>query len=279
MLSTCIQTLGSFYRWHTRRAALYIGTIVFLFDIGTGRTVKAFSILFFLLLQSAFATAAGNQTIESYSEAKWLLYNRIYYDHRVTLYCDAEYDQDRNVFLPEGFEVPDHFDRAYRAETEHIVAAENLGRAFSEWREGAPQCVNSRGRAFKGRKCAERNIEFRLMEADLHNLAPAIGSVNAKRSNYRFGMLPNVEPTFGICPMKIRGRVAEPPDSAKGIVARTHLYMSDAYPARFRLSRAQRQLFEAWDRQFPPDDWECERERRIARIQGNKNEITASQCH
>ena len=117
------------------------------------------------------------------------------------------------------------------------------------------------------------------MEADLHNLAPAIGAVNAKRSNYRFGMLPNEEPTFGVCPMKIRGRVAEPPDIAKGIVARSHLYMSDAYPTRFRLSHAQKQLFKAWDRQFPPDAWECEREIRIARIQGNRNEITASQCH
>ena len=241
--------------------------------------MKVFLLLLFLSLLAIPTFAAGNQTIDSYSEAKWLLYNQVYHDHRVTLYCGAKYDQDRNVLLPEGFVCPDHFDRAYRVETEHIVAAENFGRSFTEWREGAPQCVNSRGRAFKGRKCAETNIEFRLMEADLHNLAPAIGAVNAKRSNYRFGMLPNVEPTFGICPMKIRGRVAEPPDSAKGIVARTHLYMSDAYPARFRLSRAQRQLFEAWDRQFPPDDRECERERRIARIQGNRNEITASQCY
>ena len=240
--------------------------------------MKALSLLLFLLLQSAVATAAGNQTIESYSEAKWLLYNQVYHDHRVTLYCGAEYDQDRNVFLPEGFEIPDHYDRAYRAETEHIVAAENFGRAFLEWREGAPQCVNSRGREFKGRKCAETNIEFRLMEADLHNLAPAIGAVNAKRSNYRFGMLPNVEPTFGICAMKIRGRIAEPPDSAKGIVARSHLYMSDAYPTRFRLSHAQKQLFEAWDRQFPPDAWECKREQRIFIIQGNKNQFTRRQC-
>ena len=242
--------------------------------------MKALSLLLFLLLQSAVATAAGNQTIESYGEAKWLLYNQVYFDHRVTLYCGAKYDQDRNVFLPEGFEIPDHFDRAYRAETEHIVAAENFGRAFTEWREGAPQCVNSRGRAFKGRKCAETSREFRLMDADLHNLAPAIGAVNARRSNYRFGMLPNEESAFGVCAMKIRGRIAEPPDSAKGIVAaRSHLYMSDAYPARFRLSRAQRQLFEAWDRQLPPDAWECEREIHIARIQGNRNEITASQCH
>ena len=239
--------------------------------------MKSFQFLFSILLLAVPAFAAGNNTIESYSEAKWRMYNQVYHDHRITLYCGAEYDQERNVFLPEGFEIHDHFDRAYRVETEHIVAAENFGRAFSEWREGAQQCINSRGRAFKGRKCAETNRGFRLMESDLHNLAPVIGAVNAKRSNYRFGILPNVEPTFGICVMKIHGRVVEPADAAKGIVARTHLYMSDAYPARFRLSHAQRQLFEAWDRQFPPDA--CEREKRIASIQGNRNVITANQCH
>ena len=94
---------------------------------------------FFILSMTAPAFAVGNHTIESYSEAKWLLYNQVYHEHRVTLYCGAEYDQDRNVFPPEGFEIPDHFDRAYRAETEHIVAAENFSRAFTEWREGAPQ--------------------------------------------------------------------------------------------------------------------------------------------
>lgn len=77
------------------------------------------------------------------------------------------------------------------------------------------------------------------------NLAPAIGVVNAARSNYRFGLLPSSDYDWGSCPMKIHGRVAEPPDGAKGIVARTHLYMAEAYPARYRLSRAQQQLFEA----------------------------------
>lgn len=115
------------------------------------------------------------------------------------------------------------------------------------------------------------------MEADLHNLAPAIGAVNAARRNYRFEMVPD-GPEWGSCAMRISGRKAEPSDAAKGIVARTHLYFADAYSSRYRLSRAQRRLFEAWDRQFPPDAWECERERRIAKVQGNRNEVTARQC-
>lgn len=234
-------------------------------------------IILFLLFFPSIASAGGNRVIDSYAEARRLLYNSIYVDHRITIYCGAEYDMHRNVRLPYGFIIDSYPDRAYRAETEHIVPAENFGRTFVEWRDGAPQCVDSRGQYFKGRKCAQTNSDFRYMEADLFNLAPAIGCVNAKRSNYRFTMLPNVPSTFGSCSMKVAGRAAEPPDTAKGIVARAYLYMADAYP-RFQLSRAQRQLFEAWDIQYPPDDWECERESRIAEIQGNRNAFTARWC-
>ena len=76
-----------------------------------------------------------------------------------------------------------HVKRVNRAETEHIVPAENFGRTFSEWREGHPLCVHSDGNPYKGRKCAElANAEFGQMEADMHNLYPAIGSVNAARA-------------------------------------------------------------------------------------------------
>ncbi|MCR5813994.1 MAG: endonuclease [Desulfovibrio sp.] len=236
-------------------------------------------LILLLTLVPVVAHADGNATIASYADAKRMLYGTIYADHRLTLYCQAQFDAQRQITLPPGFVIAAHQDRALRAETEHIVAAENFGRAFQEWREGAPQCVDSHGRAFKGRKCAETNEEFRLMEADLHNLAPAIGAVNATRRNYRFGPLLSSDFDWGSCPIKIHGRVVEPPDYAKGLVARSHLYMANAYPARYRLSRAQRKLFEAWDKQFPPDAWECERERRIARLQKNRNELTARKCH
>lgn len=238
------------------------------------RSILCIIVIFF----SAIAFAQGNTSLDSYSDAKRLLYCEVYRGHRFTVYCGAAFDADRHVTLPEGFVIPEYHDRAYRAETEHIVAAENFGRAFAEWREGAPQCVDSDGRRFKGRKCAGTNREYRLMESDLHNLAPAIGAVNAMRRNYRFGVLPTTAPSFGSCPMKVSGGVAEPPDQAKGLIARTHLYMADAYGSRYRLSRSQRQLFEVWNTRYPPDEWECRRERRIARIQGNHNNFTYKLC-
>lgn len=53
------------------------------------------------------------------------------------------------------------------------------------WRDGHDSCVNSKGKTFKGRKCASKlSKEYRYMQSDMYNLFPAIGSVNALRSNY-----------------------------------------------------------------------------------------------
>ena len=232
-----------------------------------------------LAAASTLLMAAGNTEIESFTKAKRLLEREVYFDHRVTLYCGASFDARKNVTLPDGFTTPKHAKRAQRVEWEHVVPAENFGRAFVEWREGADVCVDKKGKAFKGRKCAEKaNAAFRYMQADLYNLYPAIGAVNAMRSNYRYSMLPGVPATFGTCSMKIDGRRAEPPEAARGTIARTVLYMADAYRGTYRLSRQDRQLMEAWDRQYPVDKWECTRARRIEAIQGNPNERVKEAC-
>lgn len=67
-----------------------------------------------------------------------------------------------------------------------------------------------------------------------------------------------------------------PPDRAKGAIARTYLYMSQEYG--FNLSKQQRNLMNAWNKQFPVDKWECERETRIHKIQGNHNPFVYEAC-
>jgi deoxyribonuclease-1 len=84
-----------------------------------------------------------------------------------------------------------HFKRSRRVEWEHVVPAQSFGQSFKKWREGDSKCVNKKGKAFKGRKCAEKvNMEYRYMQADLYNLVPANGQVNAIRSNYSYAMIP-----------------------------------------------------------------------------------------
>jgi deoxyribonuclease-1 len=158
------------------------------------------------------------------------------------------------------------------------VPAENFGRTFSEWHEGHPSCVSKKGKSFKGRKCASKmNKEYRLMQSDMYNLFPAIGAVNAMKSNYNFAAQINVKSGFGSCDLKIANRKAEPPVKSRGRIARSYLYMDEVYN-RYNMSKSQKQLMSAWDRMHPVSDWECERARRIESIQLNTNPILNSRC-
>ena len=223
-------------------------------------------------------TVVANEEIQSFNKAKKLLEKKVYNNHRTTLYCGAIFDAKKKVTPPKGFTTTKYVKRAKKIEWEHVVPAENFGRNFSEWRDGNKQCVNSKGKAFKGRKCAEKvNIEYRYMQADMFNLYPAIGAVNALRSNYNFTMLPSEKSDFGSCLMKIDNRKAEPPEIARGQIARTYLYMDDAYK-RYSMSKSQRQLMGAWDKMYPVDAWECARAKKIASLQKSKNNIVKSRC-
>lgn len=223
--------------------------------------------------------AAGNTRIESFNQAKKLLEQKVYFDHRETFYCRATFDSKKNVTLPKGFTTEKHEKRAHRVEWEHVVPAENFGRAFAEWRDGDEECVRSNGKPFKGRACAEKaNQEFRYMQADLYNLYPAIGAVNAIRSNFNYQMLPDTAATFGTCPMKVANRRAEPPEYTRGPIARSTLYMAEAYADVYKLSNQQRQLMEAWNKMYPADQWECTRAQRIQKIQKNENRFVTEAC-
>ena len=221
---------------------------------------------------------AGNSTNDSFNKAKRMFRNQVYHDHRITVYCAASYDDRGNINLPEGFIAAKYQKRAGHIEWEHIVPAGNFGRAFKEWREGNSICVDNKGKPYKGRNCAGKaNMEYRLMQADMHNLAPAIGAVNAARRNYDFTLLPNAESSFGTCQMKIQGKLVEPPESARGIIARTYLYMQAEY-SRYRMRRPENQQMQSWNKNYPPDAWECIRARRIEAVQGNRNNITETRC-
>lgn len=220
-----------------------------------------------------------NLEISSFSKAKKILHEKIHFDNQVTFYCRAKYDDKKFVSQPKGFTSKTHVKRSKRIEWEHVVAAENYGRTFSSWREGDSNCRDKKGKPFKGRNCASKvDMEYRFMQSDMYNLEPAIGSVNALRSNYRFNMLDKNEPSdFGSCEMKIANRKAQPPAIARGQIGRTHLYMEAAYP-RFKLSKAQRQLMNAWDKQYPVTKFECTKTKRIEAIQKNINGVVKSRC-
>lgn len=234
--------------------------------------------LFSILLLIPVSSFAANETIQSFSKAKKILEREVYQDHRITLYCGAVFDDKKLVTVPQGFATDKYIKRSKKIEWEHVVPAENFGQTFKEWRDGDTQCVNSKGKEFKGRRCAEKiNLEYRYMQSDMFNLYPAIGAVNALRSNYNFTMQPSEESDFGSCEMKIADRKAEPPARSRGRIARTYLYMDDTYK-RYNMSRQQKQLMSAWDKMYPVDNWECLRAKRISELQNSKNNIVQSRC-
>jgi deoxyribonuclease-1 len=239
--------------------------------------MKTITILFLTLLVNT-STLAANQEVQSFSKAKKLLEKQVYNNHRKTLYCGASFDAKKKVKPPKVFTTTKYVKRAKKIEWEHVVPAENFGRTFNEWRDGHKKCVSSKGKAFKGRNCADKvNTEYRYMQADMFNLYPAIGAVNALRSNYNFTMLPTVKSDFGSCSMKIDNRKAEPPETARGQIARTYLYMEGAYK-RYNMSKSQRQLMSAWDKMYPVNAWECARAKKITSIQQSENNTVKIRC-
>jgi deoxyribonuclease-1 len=220
----------------------------------------------------------GNTRIDSFEEAKRLA-PQVYVGHERDFYCDCPYHEKAMDLATCGYQPKSDRQRAARLEWEHVVPAEAFGQSFPEWREGHPDCVDSKGKPLKGRDCAKKlSVAFRHMEGDLHNLQPAVGEVNGRRSNYSMAMIEGERREFGQCDVEIADRKIEPRPAIRGDIARIYQYMEAAYPGRGIISEKNQKLFTAWAQEDPVDAWECERAWRIARLQGNPNPFVAEQC-
>lgn len=241
--------------------------------------IKIMTAIMAVFLIVTLAHAGGNTTMQSFNKAKKTLLKKVYYDHQTTFYCGCPFTKKKklqpcNHYTPKKINA-----RSKRIEWEHVVPAHAFGQSFPEWREGNPDCVNKKGKAFKGRRCAEKiNLKYRYMQSDMYNLYPAIGEINGLRSNYRYGMIAGEDRKFGPCDIEISGKVAEPPEHIRGDIARTYQYMDSVYPGHGIIGKTSRKLFKAWSKQDPVDKWECERCRRIEALQGNENPIVKKVC-
>lgn len=229
------------------------------------RLYKTLAILLAVWLCIPFTDAAPKH----FEGAKIEMRRQVYHDqnrggHLGTLYCGCDWEWTgrsggRIDMASCGYQVRAQPVRAARIEWEHIVPSSNLGRARQCWQDG--------GRS----NCQRTDPVFNVIEADMHNLTPSVGEVNADRSNYRFSALGQTPRQHGACDVKVdfSDRSVEPRNAVKGMVARVNFYMHDRY--NIRMSDAQQRLFIAWNRQFPVTPWERERDRRIARVMGHHN--------
>tara|TARA_B100000809_G_C15067878_1_gene504855 strand:+ start:152 stop:808 length:657 start_codon:yes stop_codon:yes gene_type:complete len=216
---------------------------------------------FILLILALLPIAAVADLPKTFSTAKKVAAG-IYADHQTSFYCGCDYSKVGKKLVPDhkscGYSPRKEVKRSARIEWEHVVPAWAFGHQLQCWQEG-------------GRKnCKKNNPQFKLMEADLMNLVPAVGEINGNRSNYSFAMLEGEPRVYGACDFEVdfKARKAEPAPEVRGDIARIYFYMQEKYG--MHISKKQMQLFLAWDRQGPIDDWEREKLARISAIEAKE---------
>ncbi len=225
---------------------------------------------FIILTLLCLSASSMAKAPTSFSSAKRAA-SELYQSHPISFYCGCHITWHGRKGVPQlsscGYHVRKQPKRAARIEWEHVVPAWQFGHQLQCWQHG-------------GRKqCSRHDKQFRKMEADLHNLTPAIGEVNGDRSNYNFSQWNGHQGvSYGQCNMQVnfKQRKVMPPERARGAIARTYLYMNQRY--KFHLSRQQTQLMQVWNKTYPVSHWECERDVRIAKIQGNHNSFVYNSC-
>ncbi len=98
----------------------------------------------------SFAGDRGNTTNDSFNKAKKILLREVYRDHRVTFYCGCPFNSEKQILSCDNYMPKKEGKRAHRLEWEHVVPAHAFGQSFPEWRNGHPECVSKKGKAFKG---------------------------------------------------------------------------------------------------------------------------------
>lgn len=217
-------------------------------------------ILLLSLLLAGTAQAAAPRTFQEAKKAAW----KLYASHPVEFYCGCRYSGNKVDLKSCGYVPRTNAKRASRIEWEHIVPAWVIGHQRKCWQNGGRE------------NCARHDDAYRRAEADLHNLVPSIGEVNGDRSNYGFGWLPQTPSQYGACPMVVdfKARKAMPRQQIRGMIARTYFYMSERYG--LRLSKQDRQLYTAWNKQYPVEAWERNRNQRVACVMGHGNHFVGA---
>lgn len=217
-------------------------------------------VLLLSLLLAGTAQAAAPRTFQEAKKAAW----KLYASHPVEFYCGCRYSGNKVDLKSCGYVPRTNAKRASRIEWEHIVPAWVIGHQRKCWQNGGRD------------NCARHDDAYRRAEADLHNLVPSIGEVNGDRSNYGFGWLPQAPSQYGACPMVVdfKARKAMPRQQIRGMIARTYFYMSERYG--LRLSRQDRQLYTAWNKQYPVEAWERNRNQRVACVMGHGNHFVGA---
>ena len=218
-------------------------------------------------IEDEVVSLIGSQK-KSFHRSKRILATKIYNKHRVAFYSGCTYRVRDKKLVPTfntcGYKVRKTRTRARRIEWEHIVPAHRFGKDLMCWNRG--------GRGY----CRTNNPKFAEMEADMHNLVPAIGEINGDRSNFPYGEVPNEPRAYGKdidMEVDFKLDVAEPPTNRLGDIARVYLYMNSKYGMPLGKEELKRLI--SWNNGDPVDKWEIEKNEMVKEYQGDDNSFVS----
>ncbi|MGE8720077.1 endonuclease [Leptospira terpstrae] len=215
-----------------------------------------------------------NRTID-FQKAKRIL-KRFYKKVGTDFYCGCRFSDDIEVpgrlkidFESCGLASRKDNHRQTWIEWEHIVPAHSFGKDRECWTK---KDCELKGKNVRGRKCCQAtDPEFNQIEADLHNIVPVPGEINADRGIFSYGEIEGEERNYGQCDFEVnfKEQTAEPKPNIRGDIARTYFYMEWKYG--IKIPEGRRKLYESWNKLDPPDTFEIRKNEIIERFQSVKN--------
>ena len=203
--------------------------------------------LFVLLLVVLYASyaqetepAAFSGTSSTYRDTRPLFWNKLYPQGGTTLYCGKRFSSRHGKQI----------------NIEHVFPM--------SWVTKSLHCGDRK-------KCRRTSRRFNRIEADMHNLYPALAKVNKSRSAMAYSIIKGEKHFYKECDFEVdfHKRKVEPSPSARGKIARAMLYMADTY--NLKLFSSQKKLMLKWHRASLPGKAEKRRNRKIKEIQGKAN--------
>ncbi len=204
----------------------------------------ALLVLLLVVLYAGYAqepespTQAGD--VSTYREARPLFWSKLYPRGGETLYCGKRFSSRHGK----------------KINIEHVFPM--------SWVTKTLHCGDRN-------KCRRTSRRFNRIEADMHNMYPALAKVNKTRSAMAYDLIKGEKYYYQECDFEVdfHKRKVEPTPSARGKIARAMLYMADTY--NLKLFSKQKKLLLKWHRANPPTKEEKSRNRRIKEIQGSAN--------
>ncbi|MCK5525454.1 MAG: endonuclease [Thiomargarita sp.] len=191
--------------------------------------------------------------------ALYPIYEKLGQNFMKTFYCGCDFSLRPKRYKKDlcGIVVTKYV-KATGVDAEHIMPISLIGHTLDCWKNG-------------GRKnCGRVDNFFRMAEGDLHNLVPAVPTINRLRSNYPpVASIAGEKRDFGECDVEIKGKKFEPPLDKRGDIARAYLYMRKTYDAL--LTTDEVKMFMRWHQDDPATDEEIKIHNAKAKVQGNIN--------